>query len=326
MARIVGALRRAGYAAILVLAVVVLNFTLIQLAPGDPVEVIAGEMGGTSAEIMAQLRAAYGLDRSYVEQLAIYLGKVVRGDLGYSYYFNAPVSGLILQRVPATLLLVLSSLGLAIVVGTLLGVVAARRPNGWLSHLVTLLALVGYAAPVFWTGIMLVILFASIVPIFPVSGMYDVRLQLSGFAHALDVARHMVLPVSTLTIIYIALFSRLARASMLEVLGSDYVRTARAKGLPESSVVLKHALRNAILPVVTIAGLQFSHLFAGAVLVETVFNWPGMGRLAYESILRRDTPTILGILFFSALIVILANLLTDLAYRLIDPRIKVGAS
>ena len=185
-------------------------------------------------------------------------------------------------------------------IGTVLGVVAARRPNGATSHAVTLLALFGYSAPVFWTGIMLIILFCSIFPIFPVGGMIDVRVEGSWFVRGLDVLHHLMLPMVTLASIFLALYSRLARASMLDVLGSDYVRTARAKGLSEFVVVYKHALRNALGPVVTLAGLQFSGIMSGAVLVETVFSWPGLGSLALQSILARDTPTILGILFFSS--------------------------
>jgi peptide/nickel transport system permease protein len=318
-------IKRVLYACILLVAVLVLNFVLIHLAPGDPAEVIVGEMGGATEEILAEIRAAYGLDKPFIEQLLVYLGRVAGGDLGHSFYFNQPVTDLILQRVPATILLVLSALMLAVYVGTFLGVLAAKKPTGMLSHFVTIFALIGYSAPVFWTGMMLLILFASWIPLFPVTGMYDVTLEGGWFAKAVDILHHLVLPMLTLGIIYLAQYSRLGRASMLDVLGSDYIRTARAKGVSERMVIYKHALKNAILPIVTMAGLQMSYLFSGAVLVETVFNWPGLGRLAFESILRRDHPTILGILFFSTFIVIIANLLTDLSYRLIDPRIHAGA-
>lgn len=317
--------QRLAYAVILLLAVLVFNFTLLHLAPGDPADVIAGEMGGATEEMMAKIRKDYGLDRPFHEQLFGYIGRVAQGDLGHSYYFDRPVTELILERLPPTLLLVVTSLLIAIILGTILGVVAARRPNGLLSHIITILALIGYALPVFWTGVMLIILLASVFPIFPVSGMYDVTGDRSGWGYYLDVLHHLVLPVLTLSTIYLAFYSRLSRASMLDVLGADYIRTARAKGLSEAVVVFKHALRNAVLPVVTFAGLQFATLFSGAVLVETVFSWPGLGTLAYDSILRRDSPSLLGILFFSALIVIAANLITDAVYRLVDPRIKTGA-
>jgi peptide/nickel transport system permease protein len=307
----------------LVLAVVVLNFLLVHAAPGDPVETIAGASGGMSEELKEDLRRQYGLDQPLPKQLAVYLGKVLSGDLGYSYFFNLPVAGLILERVPATLLLVFSAVVAAFGIGTTLGVLASRRPNGLLSQAITVISMVGFAAPVFWTGIMLIILFASVFPLFPISGMRAIDSDGAGsIADVIDVLHHLVLPTLTLALVYLAQYSRLARASMLDVLGSDFIRTARAKGLAERVVLYKHALRNAVLPVVTMLGLQFGNLLAGAVLVETVFNWPGLGRLAFESVLRRDYPTILGVLLFSSVIVIVMNQLTDLAYRLIDPRIR----
>jgi peptide/nickel transport system permease protein len=316
-------LARLVQGALLVLAVVVLNFALVHAAPGDPVETIAGASGGMSPALMAQLRAQYGLDQPVVVQLGVYLAKVLHGDLGYSYFFNLPVSALILERVPATLLLMLSAVLLAFVLGTAVGVLSSRKPNGVLSQFITVLSLVGFAAPVFWMGIMLVILFASIWPILPVSGMRAVDSNGGGIGDVVDVAQHLILPTVTLSLVYLAQYSRLARSSMLDVLGSDFIRTARAKGLPERVVLYKHALRNALLPVVTVLGLQFGNVLAGAILVETVFNWPGLGRLAFESVLRRDYPTILGILLFASIVVVIMNALTDLAYRLIDPRIKV---
>ena len=317
-------MRRVGNGALLLFAVLILNFLLLHLAPGDIADTIAGDMGGADAEVMEEIRARFGLDKPFHHQLGLYLARLAQGDLGYSYFFQTPVTELVLERLAATLLLVVSAQVLAIVIGTVLGVIAARKPNGATSHAVTLLALFGYSAPVFWTGIMLIILFCSIVPIFPVGGMVDVRVEGSWFVRGLDVLHHLVLPMVTLASIFLALYSRLARASMLDVLGSDYVRTARAKGLSELVVVYKHALRNALGPVVTLAGLQFSGIMSGAVLVETVFSWPGLGSLALQSILARDTPTILGILFFSSLVVVVANLLTDLVYSLVDPRIKLG--
>ncbi|MFZ5739441.1 peptide/nickel transport system permease protein [Rhodopseudomonas thermotolerans] len=312
-------------AVVLLLAVLVMNFCLIHLAPGDPVQVIAGEMGGASPEVIAALRAKYGLDHSLLEQLFTYLGKVAHGDFGYSYYFNQPVLGLILQRLPATLYLAAASLVVAVLIGTLLGVISARRPNGLLSHGVTVLALAGHAAPIFWTGLLLLLLFGSVWPILPVNGMTDVVNPKTGMAYVADVAKHLVLPSITLGLVFVAQYSRLARVNMIDVLSADYIRTAHAKGLPERVVLVKHALRNTLIPIVTVVGLQFGNLFAGAVLVETVYSWPGMGRLVYDSILRRDYPTLMGVLFFSALMVIAANILTDLVYRLIDPRIRAGA-
>nr|WP_312374145.1 ABC transporter permease [Delftia acidovorans] len=309
----------------LVLAVVVLNFMLVHAAPGDPVETIAGASGGMEPELMAELRARYGLDRPLPVQLGIYLARVASGDLGHSYFFNLPVAQMIAERVPATLLLVLAAVLTAFVVGTLLGVLSSRRPNGLLSQCITVLSLVGFAAPVFWTGMLLVLAFASWWPVLPVSGMRSADAAGgAGLADLLDVARHLVLPALTLALVYLAQYSRLSRSSMLDVLGADYIRTARAKGLAEHVVLYRHALRNALLPVVTMLGLQFGNVMAGAIIVETVFNWPGLGRLAFDSVLRRDYPTILGVLLFSSIVVVVMNLVTDLCYRLIDPRIKAA--
>lgn len=317
-------LRQLLYAAALILAVLVLNFLLIQLAPGDPAEVIAGEMGGASAEVMAAIRQQYGLDKPLLTQLGLYLGRALQGDLGMSYFYNRPVVDLILSRLGPTMLLVATALGFALVVGTRLGMLASRNPRGIASALVTVLSLVGYSAPVFWTGLMLVILFGATIPLFPIAGMIDVVKQGGLLSRVLDIAHHLVLPALTLGLVYLAQYSRLTRASMLEVLGADYIRTARAKGVSERQVFGRHAFRNALLPVVTVAGMQFGAIISGAVLVETVFSWPGLGTLAFQSILARDYPTVLGILFFSTLIVIIANLLTDFVSRLLDPRLAGG--
>jgi peptide/nickel transport system permease protein len=316
-------LRRLALAFGLVLAVLAVNFTLIHSAPGDPAMVIAGEMGGADEAAMAAIRKNYGLDKPLPEQFVTYISRSLSGDLGTSYTYNRPVADLILDRLGPTVLLVLTALIGAILVGTLMGVLASRRPDSLFSGVVTVFSLIGYAMPVFWTGILLVILFGKVWPIMPIAGMRDVRLAGTGsWAQMLDVLHHLVLPAVTLGLIYLAQYSRLARASMLEVLGSDYIRTARAKGLGDGAVTFKHALRNAMMPLVTIAGLQFGNLISGAVLVETVFSWPGLGTLALDAILGRDYPTLLGVLTFSAMLVIVANLITDLSYRWIDPRLR----
>jgi peptide/nickel transport system permease protein len=312
---------RAGYAVILLIAVLVLNFSMMHLAPGDVADTISQSMGGADQELLDQIRADYGLDKPFVVQIGRYIGGVLQFDLGFSFFYNQPVTDLILQRLPATLLLVVTAQLLALFIGVIMGVVSARKPNGILSHFVTFLALFGYAAPVFWTGILLLIAFSLKIQLFPVAGMQDVTIEGGFWVHFLDVARHMVLPVITLGSLFLALYSRLARATMMETLGSDFVRTAKAKGLSPNQVVYKHAMKNSLSPVITLAGLQFSAVISGAVLVEAVFSWPGLGTLAFQSIIARDTPTILGILFFSALVVIVGNLLTDLALRLVDPRV-----
>lgn len=281
-----------------------------------------GDMGGATPELIAELRADYGLDQSLFTQLYTHVSKMVVGDLGTSFTHRVPVRTLILDHLPATVLLVTTAFLLAIFIGTILGIIAAQKPKSIINHVVTVLSLSGFAAPIFWTGLMLLILFAYLIPVFPAFGMRTPGFQGTGWEATVDVLKHLVLPAVTLASVYIAVYSRLARASMLDVLGSDYVRTARSKGLSRRVVVYKHALKNGILPVVTMAGLQFSQLIAGAVVVETVYGWPGIGQLAFNAILRRDHPLLLGILFFSTLMVVIANLITDFSYRILDPRIK----
>ena len=293
----------------------------MHMAPGDIADTISQTMGGADQEILYEIRADYGLDRPFIVQLGTYIGKVLQFDLGYSFFYNQPVTKLIFQKLPATLLLVITAQLLALIVGVGLGVFSAQRPNGMLSHFVSFLALFGYSAPVFWSGLLLLIGFSLHIQWFPVAGMIDVTVEGNIWVRTVDVLRHLTLPVISLASIFLALYSRLSRATMMEVLGSDYIRTAKAKGLTDREIVYKHALKNSLSPVITLAGLQFSAVVSGAVLVESVFSWPGLGTLAFESIIARDTPTILGILFFSAFVVIIGNLLTDLALRLVDPRV-----
>lgn len=316
-------LKRIGYSIVVLVAVMVLNFMLIKLAPGDAVTVMIGDMGGATPELAAKLRAEYGLDQSTFTQLWKYISKMATGDLGTSFTYEQPVVDLILDYLPATILLVATALLFAIFLGTFLGAVVAQKPNSPLNYIVTFFSLIGFSMPVFWTGIMLLILFSYYLPVFPSSGMDTVAFTGTIMERVLDVVKHLILPAFTLGSIYLAYYSRIARASMLDVLGSDYIRTARSKGLNERVVVYKHALKNAVLPVVTIAGLQFGRILGGAVVVEIVFTWPGLGQLVLNSILRRDFPLLLGILFFSTLMVVIFNIITDLTYRLLDPRIKV---
>jgi peptide/nickel transport system permease protein len=297
---------------------------MMHLAPGDVADSISQSMGGADEQVLNEIRATYGLDKPFIIQLGSYIGKVLRFDLGYSFFYTQPVSQLIFQKLPATLLLVITAQFLALIVGVFLGVYSAQRPNGISSHFVSFFALFGYSAPVFWSGLLLLIGFSLHIQWFPVAGMRDVTIEGNFFEETIDVIRHMVLPVITLASIFLALYSRLSRATMMEVLGSDYIRTAKSKGLTDREIIYKHALKNSLSPVITLAGLQFSAVVSGAILVESVFSWPGLGTLAFESIIARDTPTILGILFFSALVVIVGNLLTDLTLRLVDPRVRTN--
>jgi len=307
---------------ILIIAVMVLNFFLLQAAPGDVVDAMLAEAGGGDPELAARLRKQYGLDQPLYIQLIKYLGQVCRGDLGYSFYYDQSVAALLIGHLPTTLMLTLSALVLAVIIGTLFGVYAALKPNGIFSNFVTVLSLFGYATPVFWLGMIILLVFALYLPLFPAFGIRSWPQPENTFDRILDMIHHLVLPTFTLAILYLASYSRISRASMLDVLGSDYIRTARTKGLSEFRVIFKHALKNAAMPVVTLAGLQLAQVFSGAVLVETVFSLPGVGPLLYESIVRRDFPVILGVLFGAATTTIVANIITDIIYRWMDPRIK----
>lgn len=318
-------LRRIASGVVMICAVIILNFLLLSAAPGDISDVLAVQAGGATAEQTAQIRKDLGLDKSLVSRLGTYVEQVAQGHLGKSLFYNDSVTSLIAQRLPNTLLLVLPAMFIAVVLGTLLGVLSAYRRGGALNFGVTFLSLAGFAAPVFWSGMVLLIVFAYWLPWFPPSGMFNIGGEPEGMDAVWQVLHHLVLPVISLSMVYLAQYSRQARATMLDVLGSDYVRTARAKGLRERAVVYRHALKNAVLPVLTLAGLQFSHALAGAVLVETVFNWPGLGRLAFDAVLNRDYPLMLGILLISAIMVVVANILVDWLYSVIDPRIKLEA-
>lgn len=310
--------------AAVVLGIVVADFLLIHAAPGDPASVIAGQSGAADAQFVEQLRHQFGLDRPLHEQLGIYVGGVLRGDLGMSHRQQRTVASLILERLPATLLLTGAAFALAVIAGTALGAAAARRVGRWTDSAITVLALGFYATPLFWVGLMLVLVFSVWLDWLPSFGMQTVGAELSGPAAWLDVARHLVLPALTLGLFYMAVYARLTRASMLEVADQDFIRTARAKGVPEGRILRRHVLRNALLPVVTVAGIQAGQLIGGSILVETVFAWPGVGRLAFDALLARDYQLLLGVFLCTSVLVVVFNLLTDLLYVLIDPRVAAA--
>lgn len=314
-------LQRLLYLVPLLLGAVTIVFVLVHMAPGNPVDYIIGE-SGADKEMIARLTAEMGLDRPLYVQLLRYLGQVATGNLGYSFVSNMPVLELILDRLPATLLLMASQLVFSISLGVGLGVLSARRPNSLLDNSITVFSLASFAVPVFWLGQLLILGFGYYLDWLPIQGMVDLRAGYAGFDLVLDVARHMVLPVLTLTLYNLALILRLTRGSMLEVVGQEYVKVARAKGLSENTVMIKHALRNALLPVVTVVGLEFRALIAGAVLTETVFAWPGLGRLTFDAIHARDYPLLMGMFIFISVLVAVGNLVTDLLYALLDPRIR----
>jgi peptide/nickel transport system permease protein len=303
------------------LAIATLNFLLLHLAPGDAADIVAGQAGHATPEFVAQLRRDFGLDRPLYEQYLIYVARLVTFDLGYSFVYQRPVAELILERLPATLLLMIAAIALAIAFGVVLGVIAAKNRGRLVDNVISVGALVIYAMPVFWLGLMLIVFFSITLGALPSGGMTDVRAAPTGFAYVADVARHAILPILTMALFYVAIYTRLMRASMLEVYALDFITTARAKGVPERRIAWSHAARNALLPVVTLAGLQFGHLLGGSVLVETVFGWPGLGRLVFDSLLQRDLNLLLGLLFVSSVVVVLANLAADLTYGFLDPRI-----
>jgi len=280
------------------------------------------QAGGATADQVEGIRKELGLDKSIFAQMISYVTNVAQGNIGQSLFYNESVSQLILERFPNILILVLPALFIAVVLGTLLGVLSAYRPRGIFNFGVTLFSLVGFAAPVFWSGMVLLIVFAYWFPIFPASGMYNIGEHPTGLDAILQVAHHLVLPVISLSMVYLAQYSRQARATMLDVLGSDYVRTARAKGLREMAVVYKHALKNAIIPVLTVIGLQMGILLGGAILTETIFGWPGIGRYIYDAIGFRDYPVIQSGILVVAFIFVMINLLVDILYSVVDPRIK----
>lgn len=300
-------------------------FVLLQFAPGDTVDALMAQMGGGDAETAKQLRQYYGLDVSAWAQLGNYLWRLVRLDLGFSAIYGKPVATVIAERLPTTILLMTASLSLAFFFGLIFGVIAARGVNRWPDTLISTLGLVFYAMPTFWFGLMAIVVFSIYLQWLPAGGFEDITVGLTGWRRTLDIASHLVLPTLTLGLFYMAIYLRIMRGSMLEVLTLDFVRTARAKGMDETRVVVRHVLRNALLPMVTLIGLQAGTMLGGSVVVESVFSLPGLGRLAYESVIQRDLNTLLGIVFVSALLVIVVNFIVDLLYARLDPRITTGS-
>ena len=300
-------------------------FILLQFAPGDTVDALMAQMGGGDPAQAAELRRFYGLEGSAAVRLLDYLWRLVRLDLGFSAIYNKPVATVILERLPATLLLMVSSLAFAFFFGLVLGVIAARQVNRWPDTLISTFGLIFYATPAFWFGLMCIVAFSIHLAWLPPGGFGTIGAGLTGIAYWLDAARYLVMPMLTLGLGFLAIYLRIMRASMLEVLSLDFVRTARAKGLDEYRVIYRHVLRNAMLPMVTLIGLQAGTMLGGSVVVESVFALPGLGRLAYESVVQRDLNTLLGIAFISAVLVICINFLVDILYARLDPRITAGS-
>src|SRR5262245_4304742 len=312
-------LRRLAQVVPAVAGILLVAFVAVHTAPGDPVLALAGEHG--DAAYYEFIRAKFGLDRPLPEQLLVYVTRVMSGDLGLSFVHGRPVAVVIGERLPATLLLIGAALALSTPTGVVLGVLAARRAGRPEDLALRAGALLAHAMPSFWLAQMAAIALALGTGWFPVQGLTDARRALSGWRYALDVMHHLVLPALVLATGELALTTRLTRTGVLEALATDYARTARAKGLPERGVV-RHALRNALLPLVTVIGSRVGLVVTGAVLVETVFAWPGLGQLLLSSVQTRDVPVLLGLFLLSSMTVIFANLATDVAYAWLDPRIR----
>ena len=313
-------LRRALLAVPLVFAVVALTFFFIRLAPGDPAQILAGD--APTAEFLAQVRAEYGLDRPVWTQFLAFLGKALTGDFGTSLYTKQPVFTVILERFPATVLMTGTAMIVASIIGILVGVSSAKRAGSHADTLISGASLLGYSVPGFWVGQLLVLLFAVSLDWFPASGMQAARASYTGWRHIEDVAWHMVLPVTTLAVFLLTMIARFTRAAMIDALDQDYVLVAEAKGASRNRILWHHAFRNACVTTITVIGLEFGAVLAGAVVVEIVFGWPGLGRLFYDAIYRRDFPLLTGAFMFSSLIVIAVNTVSDVTCALLDPRIR----
>ncbi|RQS62613.1 ABC transporter permease [Burkholderia sp. Bp8963] len=315
-------LRRTAWQAMpTVVGIVIVNFFLLKLMPGDAADVIAGEAGSATVETMTMLRAKFGLDQPVLHQLVAYLAHLSHFSLGYSPRYDMPVMPLILSRLPNTLLLMVVALSLALAVGVALGAVMAHWAGKWPDRVLSVFALLFYSTPGFWIGLLAIVLFSVRLGWLPSGGNVTIGAHLTGFAYLADVARHVLLPALTLSTFFVAIYARLTRAAMLEVQRQDFVRTAQAKGLHPWRVTVGHVLRNALVPLTTVVGMHFGTLLGGAAVTETVFSWPGLGRLALDAVLARDFSVLLGVLLLSSMLVIVANALVDLLQAWLDPRV-----
>lgn len=318
--------RRLAQGVPVVAGIALTNFLILHLAPGDAVDVLAGDAGGATPEYMAELRHQFGLDQPLIVQLYRYLESLAHFDLGFSHSNEMAVITLIMSRLPATLLLMSVALAIAVLAGSALGLVAAVRVRTATDSAISIAVLILHAVPPFWFGLMAIVVFSVKLGWLPSGGIVSLDRPTAAFATIGDVVRHLTLPALTLANFYLAAYTRLTRASMLELRGADFVRTARAKGATEARVVLVHTLRNALLPMVTMLGLQASALLSGAVVVESVFGWPGLGRLAFEAVASRDLNLLLGILFLSSILVTAVNIGVDVLYAVLDPRVAYGGA
>ncbi|MDK3018770.1 ABC transporter permease [Pseudodonghicola flavimaris] len=315
--------KRLLYGMMTVFAIAVINFFLLQLAPGDAAEALAGEAGTASPEYIAELRAQFGLDQPLMLQLWAFVSRLFTLDLGYSFRYGADVADLIFARLPATLLLMTTSVVFAVIGGIVLGVTAARFANRLPDRLISFTGLLFYATPPFWIGLMMILVFSVWFGWVPTSGMENVLAFNTGWARAVDIGHHLILPALTQAFFYLAIYIRLVRAGMLDVLSLEFIRVARAKGISEARIGYRHALRSAVMPLVTVVGTNVGGFLGGAVLTETVFSWPGVGRLMFDAMFQRDLNLLLSILILSSVFVVVTNFVVDILYVLINPTVEL---
>jgi ABC-type dipeptide/oligopeptide/nickel transport systems, permease components len=315
--------KRAITAVVCVALVLVINFALIRLAPGNPARLLVGTETPTAEQVQL-ITEKYGLDKPLPVQFLVYVGNLLRGDLGVSYYTNEPVAQLIGEKLANTAILSLSGLFLSVLIGTLMGIVCARRVGGKLDNIFSGITYFVDSFPSFWLGLMLMLIFSVRLGVLPKAGMFNVREDFEGLRYALDVMKHMILPVGTLTILQIPYFFRISRSAMIQTMGEDFITTLRASGMPEGRIFRKYVFRNSILPTVTAVSIFMAYVVTGSALVEIVFSWPGMGSFVMTNISRRDYPVLMGIYLMLSISVAIVMIAVDVLYSFLDPRVSHG--
>lgn len=322
MTTLVSYLRRRIFTGILCIFVALfLNFIIIHAAPGNPIRILVGQ-DNPDPQIIAELTQKYGLDQPKIVQFGKYLGNLLKGDMGVSIYTNEPISKMIASRLIPTALIALTSGILAAIIGTCIGIFCARKVGSRLDAIMGSVSYLFDSTPSFWLGLMLILIFASTLRILPTAGMIDMRADNEGFAYVLDVMKHMILPVATMTLTMIPYYFRIARASIIQIMGEDFITTLRATGMPEKRIFRKYIFRNAILPTITVFGIQMAYLITGSAIVEIVFSWPGMGSFVMTAITRRDYPLLMGIYLVLSVFVAVMMIVVDVVYCALDPRIR----
>lgn len=314
--------KRLGSGALAVAFSIVFNFVIVRLAPGDPATILAGK-DNPNPEMIAMIRARYGLDKSIPEQLWMYVKQILSGDLGYSYVNARSVTELIAERFGPTIMVSLTGLIISVIIGTLIGVYAARKKGTWIDQFICSISYFFDSTPSFWLGLMLILLLASTLKIFPTSGMYNLRANAQGFARVLDILHHLCLPVLTMVLLNIPYYFRIARSSVLQVMSEDFIMTLRATGMSEQKIFNKYVLRNSIIPTITVVGINLAYMITGVSMIEITFAWPGMGRLMLDSVSKRDYPVVQGIYLILGISVAIGMILVDIVYAAVDPRIRI---